>query len=631
MKIKLTIFKLFIVGLCMAQDKFDVDGNNLSNNAKLGSLNNKSLKIITNNQTRAIFNKDGDINFLSNVYVDSIKVAKMLKTDSIVTKFIKVGNNSLYIGNPPSQPILGLSDNIQSSNGVINFGRIFVPPGIPQPFQNINVSIGSAFTGPFSAARARLFVNGRTGINVTNPLSTLGVSGNAAFGAGFGGSNAPVNGLIVEGYTGIGVVAPATQLEIFSPFPNAQFRISRFLGQRFTDFESTTSGDMFIAPKDLTLLGNAQQRFVGIHTNTPGNSLEINSQATSTAQSYAGLRFTDLTSTSPTIANTSNKVLSVDANGDVVLVPDGGPGGGGTVAPVAQNGLNTTVASPFVELGGNLIRPTAVTMDNAGTPNDMVFNGDGQFGVGNNLLAPGNLSLGNDTKFYVDFLQTPSNPFNRSFESRFTSTTSVNNNIYSGYFTTSGSALTTNGIYVESKGSSTSGIFGVNAIAESTVVGSDNTFGVYGTAINGANNHGGVFYALNGSFGYGVEGYSTASHESIGVNGIAENGIGLRAMAGNFEARNFQGISGLPLCIGVRAMADNGGLTTNQPNVNIGVYGVANSAIFSSVGVYGDITGVNGPINYNVAAAIMGASQPLSSSTAYSMPVYAGYFIMVML
>lgn len=280
MKLKLiAILFLIKINAFVAQNNYKVDGNSLPNNAVLGSTNNQGFKIITDNQTTIDIDNSGKVKFKKSVkfddkfVADSIRVNNYIVADSIKTRILKVGNNSLLIGGSP----FGVSDNIQSTIGVLNFGRS------TPPFQNINVSIGSAFTGPFSAARARLFVNGRTGINVTNPLSTLGVSGNAAFGAGFGGSNAPVNGLIVEGYTGIGVVAPATQLEIFSPFPNAQFRISRFLGQRFTDFESTTSGDMFIAPKDLTLLGNAQQRFVGIHTNTPGNSLEINSQATSTA------------------------------------------------------------------------------------------------------------------------------------------------------------------------------------------------------------------------------------------------------------------------------------------------------------------------------------------------------------
>jgi len=62
---------------------------------------------------------------------------------------------------------------------------------------------------------------------------------------------------------------------------------------------------------------------VGIGTATPNKSLEINSPVANAS----GLRFTNLTSASPT-GGPGTKVLSVDVNGDVVLMDDnlgGGP------------------------------------------------------------------------------------------------------------------------------------------------------------------------------------------------------------------------------------------------------------------------------------------------------------------
>jgi hypothetical protein len=65
-----------------------------------------------------------------------------------------------------------------------------------------------------------------------------------------------------------------------------------------------------------TIAGVANAQNVGIGTNTPANKLEIKSDILNTS----GLRFTNLKSTTtPVTAN--NLGLSVDANGDVILVP----------------------------------------------------------------------------------------------------------------------------------------------------------------------------------------------------------------------------------------------------------------------------------------------------------------------
>jgi hypothetical protein len=68
-----------------------------------------------------------------------------------------------------------------------------------------------------------------------------------------------------------------------------------------------------------------------------------------------------MTSASPTILNPSNKVLSVDANGDVVLVPDGpgGGGGSGSTSVTAQNGLGN-ISPSIVEWGGTLLNDSLI-------------------------------------------------------------------------------------------------------------------------------------------------------------------------------------------------------------------------------------------------------------------------------
>ncbi len=58
---------------------------------------------------------------------------------------------------------------------------------------------------------------------------------------------------------------------------------------------------------------------IGINNSTPGNKLEITSNSISPTPS--GLRFTNLTSSSASVTPVTPNVLSVDANGDVILVP----------------------------------------------------------------------------------------------------------------------------------------------------------------------------------------------------------------------------------------------------------------------------------------------------------------------
>ncbi len=91
----------------------------------------------------------------------------------------------------------------------------------------------------------------------------------------------------------------------------------------------------------LNQLGN-----VGIGNITPGNKLEITSATANTS----GLRFSNLTSASPTVA-ANGKALSVDVNGDVVLMPSAADawqllGNTGTVA--GTNFLGTTDAQDLV-------------------------------------------------------------------------------------------------------------------------------------------------------------------------------------------------------------------------------------------------------------------------------------------
>jgi hypothetical protein len=71
----------------------------------------------------------------------------------------------------------------------------------------------------------------------------------------------------------------------------------------------------------VTVLGNG---YFGIGTTNPGAMLEVNSGIGGTA----GLRFTQMTNASSTVANPSQKVLSLDASGNIIMVQDVGGSGG---------------------------------------------------------------------------------------------------------------------------------------------------------------------------------------------------------------------------------------------------------------------------------------------------------------
>jgi len=151
---------------------------------------------------------------------------------------------------------------------------------------------------------------------------------------------------------------PANRLEILSDKTsvnangNPQLRLTNFQQDpanltttgKYAELHETANGDLGILVYDNTISSTNttdqffSEKFVGINTNTPGNTLEINSQyatfitpngqpappASAAPTGWAGLRFTDLTSISAPQVNPGKGVLAVDANGDVIYVPNNG-------------------------------------------------------------------------------------------------------------------------------------------------------------------------------------------------------------------------------------------------------------------------------------------------------------------
>jgi hypothetical protein len=226
---------------------------------------------------------------------------------------------------------------------------------------------------------------------------------------------------------------PARRLEILSDrtLPNnagnPQLRLTNVqqltngnpnLSGVFTDFHATNFGDLNINPRDNSLPGAPgslfRDRFVGIHVQNPGNTLEINSQmATPTAasvpgvpgswpgsQGASGLRFSDLTSASAVVPVGSypgagiipTQVLTVDGQGNVVKILS-------TPNVQANNGIS--VSNNIIQLGATCNSNT-VALANLVSTRSIPLNGfhvifsenigaSGRVGIGKNIgCAPGN-------------------------------------------------------------------------------------------------------------------------------------------------------------------------------------------------------------------------------------------------
>lgn len=209
-----------------------------------------------------------------------------------------------------------------------------------------------------SVERARILANGNMGVGIPNPAVTLEINNRARVSSTnplieLNGTFAAIPNLASIAIRSAGEVVmrsnstnaaiPDWELKYGTgtyAYPNDAF----YIGRRAVP--TATAPNYFIM---INNIGN-----VGVGTTTPGNRLEI----TSATANASGLRFTNLTSASPTVA-ANGKALSVDANGDVVLMPSASDawkllGNAGTTA--GTNFLGTTDAQDLVFKTNNLER-----------------------------------------------------------------------------------------------------------------------------------------------------------------------------------------------------------------------------------------------------------------------------------
>ncbi len=161
---------------------------------------------------------------------------------------------------------------------------------------------------------------------------------------------------------------------------------------------------------------------VGINTTTPGNRFEIKHGTAG----KSGLRFTNLTNVAVPIANTAKGVLSVDVNGDVVLVTSSGSGGISSTCTSSYNIPTSTGATgnltcgqvfdngATVSIGTPLTNANAVTYTLSGIPplagGTVPFSGVVKLDV-NGIIRTTGIFATSDRKFKQD-IKTIDNALN---------------------------------------------------------------------------------------------------------------------------------------------------------------------------------------------------------------------------
>jgi hypothetical protein len=275
----------------------------------------------------------------TNTPLSKLHVAGTIRSDTLI-----------YIGP-------GVRTLFATPNGRI-YDSLAVPSALSWEINGNNNITAAQFLGTTNAndlifktnnvERGRILATGNMGLGTPTPVEKLHVNGNIL-------AN---DGVYPQLSFNVGYSAATVISDIFQPWTDNGIKI--YDGNSLSHLHVEALGHSAIqsygtagAPK-ASLENTAYSPLalqdkggnVGIGTFTPGNKLEINSTVANTS----GLRFTNLTAASPTMA-ANGKALSVDANGDVVLMPSASDawkllGNAGTTA--GTNFLGTTDAQDLV-------------------------------------------------------------------------------------------------------------------------------------------------------------------------------------------------------------------------------------------------------------------------------------------
>lgn len=293
--------------------------------------------------------------------------------------------------------------------------------------------------------------------------------------------------------------------------------------------------------------------------------------------------------------------------------------------PAQQNGLNNSVSFPNIEMGGPLIRPTNVTLENGGTQYDLVFNGEGLVGVGN-LLGAGSLGGSRVLLTHVNTAPTTGyTPIYNTLTTTYYSATSCPSDVI---VTRNAVVTDAPGYYLKGEYTTVQGDARIAAgnhievISNATGAGTE-SYGVFADTYGAIRSWGGHFTAIaptgvSGSIAYGTEAIGKGDNDAVG--GIFR-GNGAATTYGVFgEAVNaYSGTNALNIGAAGQALAVPG---SGSNLANIGVIGGADYVPLS-LAVAGYLGGGYQQFLPNIRAAVYGNA--VTSTYTVGVP-YAGYF-----
>lgn len=336
---------------------------------------------------------------------------------------------------------------------------------------------------------------------------------------------------------------------------------------KYVDFEPRATGDLAIQAFDNTLTPtanqNLKQRYVGINTSNPGNTVEINSQftapntpnGTGSATGWAGLRFTDLNSTSVTQTNPGTGVLSVNAFGDVVYVesPSGTIGAHNGTSVSTQDITKVAFGNDVGSTVAQLLSDREIPMNN----HNIVFTNSttasslaNRVGIGTSAptakldvqLVAGTANIPNPTAINIVNNRSGSNGNAFGQTVKVTGTNNQNFGIQLDVTAGTGSTRGVNSYITGNSPSSNNniGVYGGSNVGGNPIA----NIGLYGDGFSARYNIGGVFHGTgyaNAVKNYGldvyVEGTGTATNSGIRIQasgtGNSNYGIESRVIATN--------------------------------------------------------------------------------------------------
>jgi len=235
------------------------------------------------------------------------------------------GDNNVFVGNSTGAQGVGNRNVIIGNNGMQNATTgsndnvsVGYQTGLNSNTNSFNTTMGSQSAPNISNSRLNTMIGYQTAFNQTGGVSNA-----------YLGENTGVNIVNGDNNTFVGAKADATNA-------NSNLTNAAAIG---ANAKVTNSNHMILGDNNVNVGIGLSSDPIG-----PGNKLEINSGTANTS----GLRFSQLTSVSPTIPNPGLGVLAVDANGDVIYVPDNTSGNFGNVCGAAtQNPLTNDWEIPL--------------------------------------------------------------------------------------------------------------------------------------------------------------------------------------------------------------------------------------------------------------------------------------------